>query len=83
MYDAPRLGDDAVLSGELRTDGRGRTSGRRGVCVDIFFLPRTHMCIRGNVLLCKQLCKPSEKLVRVGGPTACAGTSNSLQIADE
>lgn len=37
MYDAPRLGEDAVLNDELRTDGRGRTSGRRGVCVDIFF----------------------------------------------
>lgn len=80
MYDAPRLGDDAVLSGELRTDGRGRTSGRRGVCVDIFFLPCTYMCIRGNVLLCKQLCKPSEKLVRVGESNSLRG--NEQQPSD-
>ncbi len=38
MSYAAKLGDDAVLNddaGGFRTDGRGRTSGRRDVWVDI------------------------------------------------
>ncbi len=81
VYDAPRLGEDAVLSDELRTDGRGRTSGRRGVCVDIFF--RLLACVSGETCCCASKAKKLIRVVADRGPKDRAGASKSLPIADE